>query len=398
MANSILLGAKKTLHRFVALACLLVAPTASAQVLSAGSHHTCAIDAGEGLRCWGDNRSGQLGDGSIKPRTLPVRVKNLESGVIAVAATSSSRTCALRANGEVLCWGDNSDGQLGDGTTMSRRVPTRVEGLGPGSGVTAIALGGGHACALKSSGAVLCWGSDEFGQIGDGSSRGTRPVTPVAGFGAGSGVAAIAAGESHTCAVKFDQSVYCWGRNDDGGQLGDGTTMSRNVPVPVKTLGVGSGVVSVSTGALHTCATRNDGAVLCWGWNGDGQLGDGSTVQRLVPGFTLRTGIGVSQVNAGFKHTCARVENDAFCWGDNIWGQIGDGTRTERFFPTLVDLSASIDSIAVGSFHSCARKITGAITCWGANHEGQLGAGVDSFSATPQVVLFDEVLFEDGFE
>ena len=133
--------ATRSFFYLIALACLFVAPTASAQVLSAGSHHTCAIDGARGLRCWGSNEYGQLGDGTAVNRSLPVRVKHLDSDIAAVAATSFSRTCALRANGEVLCWGANQFGELGDGTTIDRLVPTRVAGLGPGSGVAAIALG-----------------------------------------------------------------------------------------------------------------------------------------------------------------------------------------------------------------------------------------------------------------
>ena len=397
MKNSNLLGVKKTLHRFVALACLLVAPTASAQVLSAGGLHTCAIDVGGEVRCWGWNDYGQLGDGSTKTRMLPVRVKNLGSGVVAVAA-AYLHTCALRANGEVLCWGGNEYGELGDGTTISRRVPTRVEGLGPGSGVTAIALGGSHACALKSSGAVLCWGSDEFGQIGDGSSRGTRPLTPVLGLGPGSGVMAIAAGGEHTCAVKSDQSMYCWGFNS-GGQLGDGTTISRNVNVAVRTLNAGSGVVSVSAGSGHTCAGRNDGAVLCWGWNKNGQLGDGTRSNRWVPGNVLGAGSGKGRVSAGDEHSCALAAHGVACWGSNGSGQIGDNSHVDRLLPTSVSmLDTDIDAIAVGYTHSCARKIDGVVVCWGNNNTGQLGNGSDITMSTPQVVLLDEIVFSDGFE
>jgi alpha-tubulin suppressor-like RCC1 family protein len=379
---------------------------AQGQVLSAGTEYTCAIDAGGGVRCGGDNAHGQLGDGSYQSQTVPVPVSGLRSGVIAVAA-SYYRSCALRADGEVLCWGSNERGFLGDGTVVDRTVPTRVLGLGPGSGVVSITLNMDHACVLKNDGAVLCWGRNDFGMLGTGSaSNVVGTPTQVVAFGAGSGVIGIAAGFSHTCAVKTDRSLYCWGDNSQG-QLGDGTQTLRSTPTQVSTLGVGSGVVAVATGNYFTCAVRDDSAVLCWGDNWHGKLGSGSTAPFLwTPVVAMRAGSGAASVtvSAVGNHACARTVSGAmFCWGANGDGQLGDGAFADRNTPTAVrtlgpDDHANVDAIAAGFAHTCARKHGGVIVCWGNNDNGQLADGALDDAVDPQIVLLDEVIFRDGFQ
>lgn len=384
MTTSCIACVKKALLQLAILACLLETPLVQAQMLSAGYDHTCVIDAGGGVQCWGSNSSGQLGNGSFGDRLVPVRVKSLDSGVIAVAATSPDRSCALRSNGEVLCWGNNARGELGDGTTITRWVPTRVAGLGPGSGVTAITLGIDHACALRADGTVLCWGGNRLGQIGNGASGGIRSPTPVLGFEPDSGVVSISAGNEHTCAVKSDQSVYCWGSNGNH-QIGDGTAINRTVQTPVRTLGIGSGAVRVSAGFGYTCVVRDDGAILCWGANWFGQLGNGTTTPAPLPNYVIDPSIGALEMSGLYGHTCARTEAGVVCWGSNNSGELGDGTSIDRSFPVLA-LGGNIDAVATGVGHSCARKSEGAVVCWGRNFAGQLGNGTHADSLTPQVV------------
>jgi alpha-tubulin suppressor-like RCC1 family protein len=196
--------------------------------LAAGSSHTCALTEAGGLHCWGDNAHGQLGDGTSEDRSTPVRVSGLERGVIALTA-GGWHTCALTEDGGVHCWGWNGRGQLGDGTTEDRSTPVTVSGLQ--SGVTAITAGGSYTCALTDAGAVRCWGNNEDGQLGDGTTE--NRTTPVRVSGLDSDIIALAAGESHTCALAEDGGVHCWGWNWDG-QLGDGTAGSHSaVPVQV---------------------------------------------------------------------------------------------------------------------------------------------------------------------
>lgn len=202
-------------------------------------------------------------------------VSGLGSGIAAIAA-GRDHTCALTTGGGVKCWGRNWAGQLGDETTTNRNTPVDVSGLG--GGVAAIATGQSHTCALTTSGGVKCWGANGSGQLGDGTT--TNRTTPVDVVGLGSGVAAIAAGERHTCALTTGGGVKCWGSNGSG-QLGDGTWTQRNTPVDVS--GLGSGVQAIAAGGSHTCALTTGGGVRCWGWDGYGQLGLGTIIYRTTP-------------------------------------------------------------------------------------------------------------------
>ena len=227
--------------------------------------------------CWGDNYYGQLGDGGTESYSnIPVNVSGLASGVSEVSA-GSGYTCALTSSGVIKCWGDNFAGELGDGTTVQRNTPVDVEGL---SGVKAISAGGWHICAITSSGGLKCWGDGEEGQLGDGKTTlvNTLPV-PVAGLS--SDVSEVSAGEWHTCALTSSGAAKCWGENISG-EIGDGTNTQRDYPVNVHRLG--SGVVEISAGSQRTCALTSGGHLKCWGDNSYfGELGDGTTADRTVP-------------------------------------------------------------------------------------------------------------------
>ncbi len=230
--------------------------------ITAGRNHTCALLATGAVKCWGHNASGQLGDGTTTDRLTPTAATGLASGVTAIT-TGRNHTCALLATGAVACWGYNPDGRLGDGSTTDRHTPTAVTGLP--SDVTAITGGTRHTCALLGTGAVACWGDNNVGQLGDGST--TDRHTPTAVTGLPSDVTAITAGTEHTCALLGTGAVTCWGNNASG-QLGDNTTTDRHTPTAVT--GLASGVTAISAGHHHTCALLATGALTCWGWNGYG--------------------------------------------------------------------------------------------------------------------------------
>ncbi|MCX6538746.1 MAG: RCC1 repeat-containing protein, partial [Acidobacteria bacterium] len=260
--------------------------------VAAGSYHTCALTVGGGVKCWGLNFDGQLGDGTPTSRSTPVNVSGLTSGVSAVAA-GRFHTCAVTSGGGVKCWGSNQYGQLGDGTTTHRFTPVDVSGLT--SGVIAVTAGYFHTCAVTSGGGVKCWGYNNSGQLGDGT--------------------------SHTCAVTSGGGVKCWGSNNLG-QLGDGTTTQRVTPVDVSALT--SGVSAVDAGGYHTCALTAGGGVKCWGLNSIGQLGHGTTTQHLTPVDVSGLTSGVIAVTAGYFHTCAVTSGGGVkCWGYNNSGQLG---------------------------------------------------------------------------
>ncbi len=348
--------------------------SARATAIAAGAWHTCALTAGGGAVCWGYNQ--------------PSAVSGLAGGVAAIAA-GGYHTCALTSAGGVKCWGWNDHGQLGNGQQgcgdvhCSSPIPVAVSGLA--SGVAATAAGGYHTCALTSAGGVKCWGDNEFGQLGDGTT--TDRHTPVAVSGLASGVVAIAAGFDHTCALTSAGGVVCWGYNAYG-QLGDGTrTIWRLTPVAVS--GLASGVAAIAAGGLHSCALTSAGGVVCWGYNGGGQLGDGTTTDRYTPVAVSGLASGVAAIAAGGVHTCALTSAGGVkCWGSNGWGQLGDGTTTERHAPVAVTgLASGVAAIAAGYLHSCALTSAGAVKCWGENASGQLGDGTTIDSHTPVGVI-----------
>jgi len=345
------------------------APTPTTFVeIKAGERHTCALTAAGGVRCWGLNHDGQLGDGTGQDRGTPVNVVGLKSGVKAIVA-GWRHTCALMSDGGVKCWGNNHDGQLGDGSESDMNKPTEVVGLM--SNAAGIATGERHTCALTTAGGVKCWGNNHDGQLGDGT-RIDR-VTPVDVVGLTSGVTVITAGWRHTCALTSGGGVKCWGNNHDG-QLGDGTDSEQLTPVEVK--GLSGGVLAITARWRHTCALTSGGGAKCWGNNHEGQLGDSTKVGKHVPVDVEGLSSGVKAISAGWRHTCALTTGGGVkCWGNNHEGQLGDGTGTDkRTAADVAGLGSDAIAIAAGGQHTCAAGANW-IQCWGDNEDGQLGDG-----------------------
>jgi alpha-tubulin suppressor-like RCC1 family protein len=342
--------------------------------ISAGNDHTCALTTGGGVKCWGWNAHGQLGDGTTNDHLTPVDVSGLTSGMQAISA-GNYHTCALTTGGGVQCWGHNEYGQLGDGTTNDRLTPVDVSGLT--SSVQAISAGNYHTCALTRGGRVKCWGRNEYGQLGDGSQN--DRLTPVDVIGLTSVVQAISAGGEHTCALTTSGGVKCWGSNVHG-QLGDSTQISRPWPGPGGVTGLNSGVQAISAGWDHTCALTTGGGVKCWGYNGYGQLGDSTTIWRPWPRDVSGLTSGVQAIAAGYAHTCALTTGTGIkCWGHNGYGQLGDGTMVRRLTPVDVSgLTSGVQAISAGNEYTCAVATGGGAKCWGYNGYGQLGDGTTS--------------------
>jgi len=351
------------------------------QAIAAGGSHSCALTSGGAVKCWGNNGFGQLGNGSTSHQSTPVDVIGLGSGVQAIAA-GGNFGCALTTGGAVKCWGNNSSGQLGNGSAVNQSTPVDVSGLG--SNVQAIAAGVLHACALTSGGAVKCWGYNFHGQLGNGST--VNQSTPVDVSGLGSGVQAIAAGESHSCGLTTGGAVKCWGGNVFG-QLGNGSTGSASTPVAVS--GLGSGVQAIATGGTHSCALNSNGAVKCWGANYFGQLGNGSTSRQSTPVDVTGLASGVQAVAAGGEHSCALTSGGGVkCWGVSNYGQLGNGSTANRTTPVdVIGLGSGVQAIAAGGEHSCALASGGSVKCWGYNFYGQLGNGSTGHQSTPVDVI-----------
>ncbi len=346
--------------------------------VSAGVWHTCALTTTGGVKCWGYNYYGQLGDETTANRYTPVDVSGLASGVTAISV-GDYYGCVLTTNGGVKCWGYNNKGQLGDGTTINRSTPVDVSGLT--SGVTAITAGDNHACALTTSGGVKCWGNV---YLGDGTA--TSHNTPVDVSGLTSGVTAINAGRQ-ICAVTTNGGAKCWGNNLYG-PLGDGTTIDR--PAPVDVSGLTSGVAAISAGDFYTCALTTSSGIKCWGYNTSYQLGDGTTTNRSTPVDVSGAASGMSAVFAGSYHTCALTNNSGGkCWGNNFYGQLGDGTRVSRSTPVDISgLTSGIAAITTGFNYTCALTINNQIKCWGENQYGQLGDGTTTNRTVPVDVVW----------
>jgi len=308
--------------------------------IAIGGTHTCALTGVGGAKCWGDNALGQLGDGTTTSRSTPVDVVALTGGVVAIAA-GGQHTCALMSGGGVKCWGRNDRGQLGDGTATTRGTPVDVLGLV--SGVSAIAAGEDETCAVTAGGGVKCWGMNKYGQLGDGTAANRHTAVDVVGLS--SGATAISVGWSHACALMSTGGVKCWGSNQYG-QLGDGTTAARTTAVDVA--GLTSAVTAITAGPIHTCALTRIGGVRCWGSNSLGQLGDGTKTERSTPvgvvglasGVTALAAGGATSHAAGGAHACAITgAGGVKCWGYNNLGQLGDGTTTARASPVDVDFA-----------------------------------------------------------
>ena len=349
-----------------------VTGVSSPALIAGGGYHTCMLMTDQSVRCFGENNWGQLGNGGFANASTPVTVSGLTSAVGAGAGIEHS--CALLSDGTVRCWGTNFVGQLGNGTIGGgSAVPTAVQGLG---GALALASGGFHNCAILSDHTVQCWGRNQDGQLGNGNNTtDSGTPQPVSGL---TGVAALASGGYHTCALLTDGSVRCWGRNDRG-QVGDGTTTSRTTPVVVGGL---TNAVQLSGGLYHMCALLADGTVQCWGQNDSGQIGN-TMVFSSVP-VTVSGIANAVAVSAGVFHSCALLSDGTVrCWGQNGNGQLGNGTTTNSSSPVDVSGLSAVSRVTGAGLHTCAILSNGAARCWGYNVYGQLGNGSTTDSATP---------------
>ena len=333
--------------------------------IAAGGNHVCALPVNGEVRCWGRGTSGQLGNNASADSAVPVVVSGIDNGTAVAAGGDSS--CALRADGTVACWGLNNVGQLGNGTTGSVNFPVVVTGL------TAVAIAAGfrHACAVLASGALRCWGGNNAGQLGNGLFTGA--TTPVIVSGISTAIE-VATGGNHSCALLATRTVRCWGDNA-AGQLGNGTFTGS--PTPVNVTGIVN-ATAITAGFDHSCALLAGGTVSCWGRGLEGQLGNGAQANSPTPVTVPPTPLRAVALAAGISHTCAALEGGVMlCWGDNGNGQLGNGVTTGKFpSPGAVVGISKVVAVTAGFSHSCAVLANGDTRCWGLNDGGQLGTGV----------------------
>ncbi len=316
-----------------------------ATAIAAGYFHTCVLTQDGQVKCQG-------GYGSVY-------MDSLSDNDIAVVA-GKGFTCVLTVQKTVKCKGINTFGQLGDGTVIYRQ--TFVDVIGLGGEVANLAAGDNHACALFTNGGVKCWGRNNYGQLGDGTN--VYSSVPVQVYNLTTGVTSLAAGDNYTCAILSVGKVQCWGANESG-QLGDGSLVNQFKPVDV--VGLPQGITALAAGFAHTCALTSQGELLCWGNNDRGQLGDDHAINHFQPSPVLGLEHNVKTVVAGDQFTCVlTAEGKVKCWGYNSQGQIGDGTDTDQSSPAdVVGLSGTAIILAAGNRHVCAAMQSGQVKCWG---------------------------------
>jgi len=314
------------------------APFSDWKTVSGGSSHTCGIRGAGALYCWGFNGSGQLGDGTNAKRLTPKRITAVSDWK--VVSAGNAHTCGIRGTGALYCWGSNMEGQLGDGTTAPRLSPKRITAVADWTFVT---TGGeenrSYTCAIRGTGALYCWGHNSDGQLGDGTTAqrfSPKRITAVADW-----KDVTAGGEEdtgiHTCAIRGTGALYCWGNNLNG-QLGDGTKTDRLSPKRITAVSDWSTVAAGGEEEHgHTCGIRGTGALYCWGYNGTGELGDGSgLLERLTP-KRITAVSDWTDITAGALHTCGiRGTGALYCWGFNLHGPVGDGTEDPRSTPKRI--------------------------------------------------------------
>lgn len=341
--------------------------------------HSCVIRCDGSVWCWGVNNDGQLGDGTTTTRRFPVRLGGLPRPATALGLGYDAG-CAVLDDGSVWCWGRSGEGGIGAPEMPRSTVPLRVGGLTEPA--VAVAAGGTHFCAVLQSGGLACWGENLRGQLAlDGISPrsiATR-VTDLVGE-----VAEVVGGQFHTCARLRSGAVSCWGQNVFG-TLADGGFADRNAPreVPLR-----ANATALATLANHVCVALDDGTSWCWGYNNDGQLGNGSRTLAPRPVATAALPSATARLSAATNHTCALADDGAVrCWGGNEFGQLGDGTTTRRTRPgDAVTLPAAAALVSAGNGFTCAALGDGRVFCWGDNTHGSLGDGTSQNSTTPVAV------------
>ncbi|MCC6473301.1 MAG: Ig-like domain repeat protein, partial [Burkholderiales bacterium] len=335
---------------------------------SQNSSHVLARRSDGALLAWGYNANGQLGDGTSTSRSAPIVVQGISGVAGAAGSLAAGNNFSLAVvGGNVFAWGNNGNGQLGVTEISEWWTPTQIPNL---SGVTAVAAGNYYGVALKGDGTVWTWGYNGYGQLGDNSTTSRAVPAQVSGL---LGVIAIAAGTDTSYALKSDGTVWAWGYNGYG-QLGLGDTGNRLVPTQITAL---SAIGAIAAGERHAVALKSDGSsVWTWGYNADGELGDGTDAQRNTPVQVFGLG-GVSQIAAGSYHTLA-LKNDGtvWAWGYNNYGALGNTSTQSSSVPRQVlGLPGTVNQLAGGDYSSFALKSDGTVWAWGYNANGRLGDG-----------------------
>jgi hypothetical protein len=340
--------------------------------VSISSVSGCGVTTAGSARCWSDETlDGVLGNGTTNPSAFPVQVTGLTSGVIGVSV-GNDFACAVVAGGAVQCWG-----AIPPRVGLGSEVPITIANLS--SGATAIAAGGQSACALTASQGVLCWGTNQSGELGDGTTSDSASAVPVTGLTGTT--ATIAVGYGFACAASTAGAEQCWG-DDSSGELGDGPSTARFSASPVAVVALPAPVTAVTAGAAFACALTSAGDVYCWGANDRSQLGNFSGSSSPTPIHVDGLPQDIRAIAAGQSFACALTSGGAvLCWGDDTSGQLGNGSfGTLSASPVQVSgLTSGVASISLGGQSACAITFAGDLLCWGSNNVAQIGDAQQTF-------------------
>ncbi len=358
--------------------------------VSAGDRHTCGITVAGRLYCWGSDAAGQLGDGGTNTdQGAPVEVAGGRKVWVQVTA-GGFHTCARTVRGQLWCWGSDFWGQLGNGGANTD-VGAPVQVTGGGGAWADVSAGYQHTCGRTLGGRLWCWGNDGSGRLGDDAAVADR-TEPTEVAGATADWRTVTAGTFHTCAVKRSGRLFCWGL-DSAGQLGDGPPLvGRHTPVEVA--GGRTDWTAIALGRSHTCGLQRSGALACWGWDDAGQLGDDAAHADQASPVPVAGGPWRA-VTAGGYHTCASGRaargfgDQVYCWGLDTYGALGDGAPlADQPLPVPVSGGVGVlSALDAGEYHTCARLDLGRLRCWGLDSNGQLGdGGTNTDQAAPVLV------------
>lgn len=338
--------------------------------IDAGTSHTCGIKSDDTVNCWGNNYWGEVGDGTLVDKLVPTALT--AGGTWSSVIASAGATCAITINSKMLkCWGSNYDGIRADNyPDQTANSPKKVSGTETWNSLALGSMGWGldFTCGLKNDNSVWCWGYNDEGALGSTVPLTQITINKVQVSGAHNFVD-IEAGAAHICGLKADGSVMCWGMNSDN-ELGNGNTTSTNTP---GALSGGHSFTKISARGFHGCGIKADKSMWCWGANWSGQLGDNTWDNRSAP-VQVTGGYQWDEVATGVNNTCGiRTDGVLMCWGD--WAATGDGTWNDYPYPVTVSGGYKWQSVSVGDYHACGITTAGLAMCWGADWYGQLGTG-----------------------
>ncbi len=372
----------------LSLALVLASVPAHAGTLGVGESHTCILKSDGQAYCWGENSVGQLGNGSTESSMTPVAV----SGGLRFTSISAGwdHTCGLTADNDAYCWGRGRYGRLGNGSVENSMIPTAVSG---GLSFELIDSGMAHTCGITTDGASFCWGRGEDGILGNNSVESSSLPVPVSG---GHSFISIDAGSATTCGITSGGDAYCWGASDFGNLLGQGDDeLERKIMPGLVAGGFSFQPGSISVGLDHVCAITTADEAVCWGRGRYGKLGIGSTgslgvLENLKVPRKVNGNISFTSIATGVFQTCGiATRGKAYCWGRNGSGQLGDGTTTMRVEPAAVSARSGFKELAIGNDHACGVSSNDELYCWGDGEAGKLGTRSSDNELTPTKIALD---------